>query len=279
MRVLFVLTLGALAFPCAPNPPPTQIPVLDVGYFAAKVEPELLKSCAYGGCHGAPNRPLRIFSLGSSRLESGGCLTPVEHTENYVRALAAAAPVSAGLPDLLRKPLQLEAGGSGHGGVDAFGRNVYASKDDEGYRTLEAWVAGATFDGGWVEPECVVVPDDPDAGVTLACMPRPGNFYPPVAAIVTKATCAKEAGCHTPENSPDAGCFIADDTCEGLRRAGCVRRAVLPCDLQRSRLLQYTGARPWGVKSHQGVLLPMHAQAIAEWIDGGASCDGGGFFP
>jgi len=188
------------------------------------------------------------------------------------------------LPDLLRKPLQLEAGGAGHGGVDRFGQNIYGSKTAPGYAVLEAWVSGATWDGGDEPIDSGVIVDDDagvslDGGVVMACMPRAGDFYAPVAAIVTKATCAKEAGCHTPENSPDAGCFVADDSCESLRRAGCAKPAVLPCDLLRSRLLQYTGARPWGVKSHQGVLLPIHAQAIAQWIDGGASCDGGGPWP
>lgn len=279
MRLLGLLILGLLAFPCAAPPPPTQLPALDRAYFEHEVEPQLLASCAYNTCHGAPLRPMRVYSLAGLRIDpaltSNQPLTAEEHEANFVRAAASAGATSSAQPDFLRKPLQLEAGGAGHGGVDRFGQNIYANQDDPRWKVLKAWVDGATWDGG-VEDGGVVV--DEDAGVVMACAPRPGVSYGAVAAIVTKATCAKEAGCHTPENAADAGCFVAD-TCETLRVAGCAKRSVLPCELTRSRLLQYTGARPWGVKSHQGVLLPIHAQAIAEWLDAGASCDGGGPFP
>ncbi len=286
MKVFSFLALGMLAFPCAAPPPQTQLPALDRAYFENVVEPELLASCAYNSCHGAPARPMRVYSLAGLRIDpaltSNQPLTADEHEANFVRASASAAPISAPLPDLLRKPLQLESGGAGHGGVDHFGQNIYATKADPRWKVLEAWVNGATFDAG-VE-DAGLMDDDAgvivvtDAGGVMACTPRTDVNYDAVGAIVTKATCAKEAGCHTPENILDAGCFVAD-TCETLRRAGCVKRAVIPCDLARSKLLQYTGARPWGVKSHQGVLLPVHAAAIAEWIDAGASCDGGGAFP
>ncbi|MFO0600719.1 MAG: hypothetical protein U0228_35750 [Myxococcaceae bacterium] len=292
MRALFVLALGALAFPCATPPPPTQVVALDKGFFAAKVEPELIASCAYSTCHGAPLRPMRVFSLAGLRDTNTQCLTAQEHEANFLRASASASPTSSGLPDLLRKPLQFESGGAGHGGVDRFGRNVYANKDAAGWKLLEAWVNGATLaageDGGWFDPACATEPEEPDDGGMMmgsdggvgpmACMPSVGNSYAPVAAIVVTSTCAKEAGCHTPENKLDAGCFVADNTCESLRMAGCLKRSVIPCDLRRSKLLQYTGP-PWGVKAHQGVLNSMHAAAIADWIDGGASCDGGGPFP
>lgn len=264
---------------CAPPPPATRLPPLDPAYFERMVEPELLASCAYSACHGAPLRPLRVFSLAGLRanpaLSSTQPLTADEHRANYVRALAAAAATSAGLPDLLRKPLQVEAGGSGHGGVDRYGRNVYADRQDPRWLLLSAWVDGAVWEGGGQDGGAEVDGGAPSDGGAPVCAPRGGLTYDRVAAIVTKATCAKEAGCHTPENASDAGCFVAD-TCETLRQAGCAQRAVLPCDLFRSRLLQFTGARPYGVKSHQGVLLPIHADAIAEWIDGGAPCDGGG---
>jgi len=48
---------------------------------------------------------------------------------------------------LLRKPLDLGAGGQGHEGIDALGRNVYASKADPGYAAIEAW-ARATAESG-----------------------------------------------------------------------------------------------------------------------------------
>lgn len=284
--LLLSVVVAFVALRCAVAPPPTNVPTLDQAYFEAKVEPELMASCAYSTCHGAPLRPMRVYSLAGLRIDpsltSNQGLTPEEHFANFLRAKTVAAATSSTLPELLRKPLQIEQGGAGHGGVDRFGQNVYATKSAEGWKVLEAWVNGATYDGGVDDFDAGMDDDggtiDPDAGMMMVCMPRPSS-YDQVAAIVTRMTCAKEAGCHTPENKQDAGCFVADDTCGSLRMAGCLKRAVLPCDLARSKLLQYTGARPWGVKSHQGVLLPIHAAAIADWIDAGASCDGGGPFP
>jgi hypothetical protein len=286
-RILLLSVVTAfVALRCAVSPPQTNVPALDQAYFEAKVEPELIASCAYSTCHGAPLRPMRVYSLAGLRIDpsltSNQPLTPEEHFANFKRAQTVAAATSSTLPELLRKPLQIEQGGAGHGGVDRFGQNVYANKEAAGWKVLAAWVNGATWDGGTEELDGGVDGgpiDDPDAGPVMACTPRGGVTYDQVGAIVTRMTCAKEAGCHTPENMMDAGCFVADDTCGSLRMAGCVKRAVLPCDLFRSKLLQYTGARPFGVKSHQGVLLPIHAAAIADWIDAGASCDGGGFFP
>lgn len=292
MRALGVVLVAASAFPCGTPPPSTQIPVLDQAAFEAQVEPELLASCAYSGCHGAPLRPMRLFSPAGERiamgLTSNTPLTQEEHRANFIAASAVAAPSSAPLPDLLRKPLQEEAGGAGHGGVDRYGRNIYATKDDARWRVLEQWVGGAAFDagsagGGAANGGGSAGGGDPGmdggsaggGGAVAACQPAAGVSYDRVATIVTRETCAKESGCHTPENSRDAGCFVAD-SCETLRNAGCLQRAVQPCNARGSTLVRYTGAPPYGFKSHQGVLLPIHLRAIVEWIDGGASCDGGG---
>jgi hypothetical protein len=51
--------------------------------------------------------------------------------------LASAARVEDSL--LLQKPLEPEAGGQGHKGVDDLGRNVFASKRDDGWRLLLDW--------------------------------------------------------------------------------------------------------------------------------------------
>jgi hypothetical protein len=40
---------------------------------------------------------------------------------------------------LLRKPLEAQAGGQGHKGVDDLGRNVFASKRASGWQLLLAW--------------------------------------------------------------------------------------------------------------------------------------------
>lgn len=302
MRALGLVMLAATSFPCGSAPPPTQVPVLDQAYFENVVEPELLTSCAFNGCHGAPLRPLRLYAPAGERLStslsSNTPLTEAEHRANFLTASAAAAPTSATLPDLLRKPLQEEQGGAGHGGVDRYGRNIYANKDHPRWRELQAWVQGAVFDGGTSATGGGGAGGGDATGgggagggvagggaggagggvVGPQCLPTPGGVtWSRVAGIVTSTTCAKESGCHTPENAPDAGCFVADDTCESLRLAGCVRRAVQPCNALGSSLARYTGALPYGFKSHQNALLPIHVRAIVEWIDGGASCDGGVF--
>jgi hypothetical protein len=41
---------------------------------------------------------------------------------------------------LLQKPLAIAAGGSGHLGVDKYGRDVYRTAQDSGYVVLARWV-------------------------------------------------------------------------------------------------------------------------------------------
>ncbi|MCC6337071.1 MAG: hypothetical protein IT380_24145 [Myxococcales bacterium] len=292
MRALFSLTVfgAALTFPCAGSPPgnPVQTaPALDRAYFEAVVEPELLHSCAFSNCHGAPQRPLRLFSPAGLRLRAGlptDGLVPEEHQANFERARLSAAPTAAALSDLLRKPLQEAAGGAGHEGVDAFGKNVYPTKEDARWKALADWVAGAAWDagagggagGGGGGADDGGTGGGGGGGGVPACLDA-GVGYQRVASIITPATCAREAGCHTPQNVRDAGCFLPD-SCEAVRASGCARPSVLPCEPARSKLMQYTGP-PYGLKAHQGVLLPSHQPALLEWINSGASCDGGGPWP
>ena len=44
------------------------------------------------------------------------------------------------MSSLLRKPLAIAAGGSGHEGTDTFGRNVYQTIDDPSFQVLARWV-------------------------------------------------------------------------------------------------------------------------------------------
>ncbi|HTU56815.1 MAG TPA: hypothetical protein VMF89_00245, partial [Polyangiales bacterium] len=63
-----------------------------------------------------------------------------EVLHSYQRTLSMIA--SAELVEdslLLRKPLEAQAGGQGHKGVDDLGRNVFASKQDPGWQLLLAW--------------------------------------------------------------------------------------------------------------------------------------------
>ncbi len=282
MRAWPALCLAAAA--CAPAPPPTQVPALDRAAFEQYVEPELFKSCAYSKCHGADTRPMRVFAPAGSRispgLSSNNPLTPEEHQANYDRVTAFAAPTSAELPDLLRKPLQLEAGGAGHGGVDPFGANVFADRDAPGWKVLDDWVAGRLVadagsgdDGG--EPDG----GGGDGGLPQFCAPAPSPSYLATIQPIVNATRCADSGCHVPgTHSPDAGCFDPG-SCGGIRTSGCMAPgtlSVMPCNLFASRLYRYTGVPPF-YKSHQARLLPQHAAAIAEWIDAGAPCDDGTF--
>jgi hypothetical protein len=277
-----VLLVGAmLSGVCGSPPPITNIPALDYAAFTAQVEPELLGSCGYSNCHGAKDRPMRLYSPAGNRVRKGlpaqDGLTEEEHRANFDRVRSYAATTSADLPDLLRKPLQLEAGGAGHTGVDRFGKNVYGSKDDPRWRLLEAWVQGRLLppdagmpvdDGG--------PPLDADGGIDggPTCQQQlPYGFAATVGQIVNTATCSDSA-CHTQANiaAGDAGCF--DPTsCQSILLSGCNgSRTVRPCNPFASKLYRYTGVAPF-YKSHQGKLVPQHAAVIGAWIDAGAPCD------
>jgi hypothetical protein len=261
--------LALLGFVCASPPPPTQVPVLDYDCFVT----ELLASCGFSNCHGAADRPMRLFSPAGNRLRPNlptTELTEEEHLANYHRVRGYAAPTSAELPDLLRKPLQTEAGGSGHDGEDAFGRNVYASKEDPRWQLVSSWVSGDVGPCAREEPPDGGTPED--GGVTPTCTPGTYSYQANIAPIVNPQRCS-DSSCHTPQNvsTGDAGCFLPD-SCQTVLAGGCgSRRSVLPCDVQHSKLYLYTGVPPY--KAHQGKLSSAHRQSISDWIDAGAPCD------
>lgn len=125
--------------------------------FQSDVYPVLLRDCGFPTCHGASERLFRVWGPGRVRLDP---LAPTFNTDvNPVtgepkpqepsgaeakRSLESALGfIDAKNPKrslLLRKPLSAEAGGTGHLGVDRFGRNVYRSTDSDGYLSLSRWV-------------------------------------------------------------------------------------------------------------------------------------------
>jgi hypothetical protein len=118
--------------------------------FQREVYPVLLRDCGFPDCHGAPERFLRVWGPGRSRLP-GATTTPGafdlptgdELSATYSLALSM---IDAGDPArslLLNKPLAVEAGGAGHLGVDKYGRNVYRTAQDAGYLVLARWVMSA----------------------------------------------------------------------------------------------------------------------------------------
>jgi hypothetical protein len=124
-----------------------ELPNVDQQQFAMTVYPILMRDCAFNDCHGGTHRFFQVFGPGRVRLDpmtdSEMPATPQELQVSYERArsmLVSEASLSHSL--LLTKPLAIKAGGSGHRGVDAYGRNVYQSKDDPGYQAILQWAQG-----------------------------------------------------------------------------------------------------------------------------------------
>jgi hypothetical protein len=65
----------------------------------------------------------------------------IDRTFDRARAMLAMSS-EPGQSLLLRKPLETSFGGAAHMGVDAYGRNVYASPDAPGYQAIVAWARG-----------------------------------------------------------------------------------------------------------------------------------------
>jgi hypothetical protein len=137
---------------------PQPLPVLDEPYFRCKVQPILTKDCATFACHGDGRRYFRLFAR--ERLRLGGTeatrLSPLSSDERASNFDAARGMVDAKNPSqslLLLKPLEQAAGGYYHRGALIFnGGNVFADPTDPDFKTLSAWVNGATADPACVEP-------------------------------------------------------------------------------------------------------------------------------
>jgi hypothetical protein len=284
-----VLLGVAVGFECAKPPPPTgPFPALSYDCFKATVEPELLGSCAFRNCHGKAERPLHLYSMAGVRGPNANAsditLSDEEERANFQSAVVYASATSAGLPDLLRKPLQLEQGGAGHGGVDRFGRNVYGSQQEAGWQALSDWVNGVACDtgagGGGGGGGTAMTGGGPGGGGTNGpvCLPRPSD-WDSISQFVNAMNCADNESCHQVDtvNSRDAGCFLPT-SCETVRQGGCeAPLAVVPCNPLLSRFWRYSG--PFPFKNHNDRFPPGADVLIGEWIDAGASCDGGGAFP
>lgn len=146
--------LGTLG--CAMNNPETP-QQLDRPYFRCRVEPALIRSCAFYACHGAAERPLRVYGPNRLRLDVPEArraqrLTDAEHDANYRAALRFAEPVAGhDEPLLVEKPLDESLGGAFHRGAEDYGGDdVFADPDDPGLAALRGWVSGARE-----EPSCV----------------------------------------------------------------------------------------------------------------------------
>ena len=119
---------------------------MDREAFETEVYPILLRDCATPACHGAPDRFFRVVGPGRVRLSEDtpplDQATDAEMLLTFTRARSMLEPGDRERSLLLRKPLDLEAGGAAHEGHDNFGRNVYRSRRDPNYVAIERWVRG-----------------------------------------------------------------------------------------------------------------------------------------
>jgi len=152
VRLALVASLCACLAACASDPLSPDPPELDRARFETDVYPVLARDCAFPACHGAPERFFRVYAPNRARLDPaatplGAPVTADEIGATYDRARSMLSSSTSPAESLLvRKPLDDAAGGAEHMGRDARGRNVYASKDDPGWRAIAAW-AGVAVGG------------------------------------------------------------------------------------------------------------------------------------
>jgi hypothetical protein len=119
----------------------------DRAEFTMTVYPILLRDCAFFACHSSTERFLQVFGPGRGRLSAlTKALDPELDTEIMHAYDRARSMIDANDPDkslLLRKPLEVGAGGTGHQGADHMGRNVYQDTTDPSYVAIRHWVLGS----------------------------------------------------------------------------------------------------------------------------------------
>jgi hypothetical protein len=118
--------------------------VRDRATFDVSVYPVLVRDCGFSECHGATERFFRVVGPGHERLDPGLRLSaPVTEAELQLSYDRERSMIDAARPTdslLLRKPLDVSAGGIGHEGTDEFGMDVYRSVDDPSFQALVGWV-------------------------------------------------------------------------------------------------------------------------------------------
>ena len=149
MRGAAIVIAGVVLAGCQSGLADAQdLPSVDEAYFRCNVQPIVTKSCSMFLCHGDTARYYTVFAR--NRLRFGVDERNAEMIEPEWRFAydATRAHIDRDDPDdslLLKKPLDESAGGYFHGGATEFGQgDVYLSTDEEDYRTLLAWVNGAT---------------------------------------------------------------------------------------------------------------------------------------
>jgi hypothetical protein len=153
-RIVLVVAIAS----CAIDNPPAAVPALDRDAFRCTVQPVLAARCAFAACHGTRARPLALYAPGRERYQVGwdrptAPVTAAELEANFGIASGFTTTTATGEPWLLAKPLAVGEGGYYHRGSDLFGAgDVFATRDDPGYRELAAWIGGAT-----AAPDCMPI--------------------------------------------------------------------------------------------------------------------------
>jgi hypothetical protein len=142
----WLLLTAAIATACANVDGGAALATPDRVVFDAQVWPILVRDCGFSACHGSEPRFFLVFGPGHERLDPamrvGDMVTPAELQLSYDRTRAMIDVDDPTNSLLLKKPLEVAAGGSGHEGTDAFGRDVYRSVDDPNFQLLVRWVLG-----------------------------------------------------------------------------------------------------------------------------------------
>lgn len=109
--------------------------------------PVLMRDCSFFACHGSDDRLFQIWGPKRRRLYEGNLEDEAERKrlgeeseKTFAMAIGFVDINDPGNSLLLRKSLDAQAGGTGHLGLDKFGRNVYRSGDSPGYVALAQWV-------------------------------------------------------------------------------------------------------------------------------------------
>jgi hypothetical protein len=151
MNRFFALWVALLSA-CGGETPELMLAQPDFASFESEVYPVLLRDCAFHACHGSSERFFQVYGPGRARLvPMRSPLEPAAMDEimyTYNRALSMIDARDPASSMLLRKPLSLAEGGSGHQGVDAWQRDVYVTRQEPGFLALQSWVLGLDLLGG-----------------------------------------------------------------------------------------------------------------------------------
>jgi hypothetical protein len=110
--------------------------------------PVLLRDCGFPACHGSEERLFQVWGPKRHRWGNDPIDLPAEQERARIGIeLQKTFDMAIGFVDindpgnslLLRKGLDAQAGGTGHLGLDKFGRNVYRSGASSGYVALAKW--------------------------------------------------------------------------------------------------------------------------------------------